>query len=111
MTVNERIDPFLRYWSERVDKGEVSPMDRLEVLAIRIFLQWEEERRKIPSSVAVGPVHFIINVDGDPHRIRTACDSNEWTNPNDKLLDPNRPTQCFVTCQACLAAMKKGYSF
>ena len=40
-------EAFGKYWSEKVRVGEVSSLDRLEELAIRIFIRWLLENHTV----------------------------------------------------------------
>lgn len=51
------------------------------------------------------PVHYVENVDGDPQRMKIACDWFIWHNPfRHKLIDDSERIY-LVTCPECLATM------
>lgn len=52
-----------------------------------------------------GPVHWLVNVDGDPTRVSTACGRFQWMRYGDPLLDPDREEKQVVTCLDCLEFM------
>lgn len=54
-----------------------------------------------------GPVHFLVNVDGDPGKVGSACSAVSWKTNSDKLLDPNRQHLFPVTCPGCVAFLEK----
>ncbi len=45
---DELLNQFGDYWNEQVDKGEVSPLDSTEYLAIRVFLEWLGSKKHCP---------------------------------------------------------------
>lgn len=53
------------------------------------------------------PVHWLENVDGDPHHVRTICRHFSWRSKKPKLLDPARAAIQTVTCPECLVKLRE----
>lgn len=71
------------------------------------FSRWltTEEFAEVKKRMAEAPVHKLENVDGDIHRVRTACGSVSFIDPYARVPVSELPKFREVTCFACLEAM------